>query len=85
MFWAALVAAPAMLAVQLITVIAVAAPEEVGWMSGVLSQPILGIVAAFCFAEAHRFRSWWRGLAVILVMATLVLAFGAAIGLVMRL
>jgi hypothetical protein len=82
LFWAALVAAPAILAAHLLSVLLTGAPGQAARIAGLLGAVAFGWVAAQCLAEAHGFRS---GLRVLAAMAALVAAFVGAIYLVGRL
>ena len=73
LFWAALVAGPAMLAAALLSLLLVDAPGGAGATAHMLGSLAFGWVAAQCFAEAHGFKGVWRGLMVVVGMAGLVL------------
>ncbi|HUF87825.1 MAG TPA: YIP1 family protein [Thermohalobaculum sp.] len=81
LFWAALVAAPAILAAHLLSVLLTGVPGQAGAIAGMLGALAFGWVAAQCIAEAHGFRSALRVLA---VMAALVAAFIGALYLTGR-
>ena len=72
LFWAALVAAPAMLAAHLLSVLLTGVPGQAGAIAVMLGALAFGWAAAHCIAEAHGFRSPLRVLG---VMAALVAAF----------
>lgn len=72
LFWAALVAAPAVLAAHLLSVLLTGVPGQAGAIAGMLGALAFGWAAAHCIAEAHGFRSPVRVLG---VMAALVAAF----------
>lgn len=82
LFWAALVAAPAILAAHLLSVLLTDLPGLAGAIAGMLGALVFGWTAAQCLAEAHGFRS---GLAVLAAMAAAVAAFIGAIYLIGRL
>lgn len=82
LFWAALVAAPAILAAHLLSVLLTGVPGRAGEIAGMLGALAFGWTAAQCIAEAHGFAS---GLRVLAVMAALVAAFIGAIYLFGRL
>lgn len=79
LFWAALVAAPAIFAAHLLSVLLTGVPGRAAEIAQTLGALIFGWVAAQCFAEAHGFASGWR---VFAVMAGLVAAFIGAIYLI---
>lgn len=81
-FWAALVAAPAILAAHLLAILLTGVPGHAAAIADGLGKLLYGIALAHCIAEAHGFRSHWRVLA---VMAALVAAFIGAIYLFGRL
>ena len=72
LFWAALVAAPAILAAHLLSVLLTGVPGQAGAIAGMLGALAFGWAAAHCIAEAHGFASPLRVLG---VMAALVAAF----------
>jgi len=82
LFWAALVAAPAILAAHLLSVLLTGVPGQAGAIAGTLGALAFGWVTAQCIAEAHGFAS---GLRVLAAMAALVAAFIGAIYLAGRL
>lgn len=81
-FWAALVAAPAVLAAHLLSVLLTGVPGRAGEIAGMLGALAFGWAAAQTIAEAHGFASGWR---VFAVMAVLVAAFIGGIHLLGRL
>ncbi len=81
LFWAALVAAPAILAAHLFSVLLTGVPGRAAEIAGMLGGLAFGWVAAQCIAEAQGFSSGWRVLA---VMAALVGAFIGALYLLVR-
>ena len=74
LFWAALVASPAILAAHLLSVLLTGVPGRASEIADALGGLAFGWVAALCIAEAHRFHSAWR------VFALMVLIVGAFIG-----
>jgi len=72
LFWAALVAAPVILAATLLSLLLTGMPGQPGAIAGMLGAVAFGWAVAHCFTEAHGFASVWRVLA---VMAGLALAF----------
>lgn len=82
LFWAALVAAPAILAAHLFSVIVTGVPGQAGTIAGMLGAIAFGWAAAQCLAEAHGFRS---GLRVLAAIAAAVAALVGAIYLIGRL
>lgn len=86
MFWAALVAALPTLAAHLLALIAFGVPGRPQQVAGMAGALILGYVLARCIAEAHGFAGFWRGFAVVLGMAAvvvgLVLGFAAVTAVV---
>lgn len=77
-FWSALVAAPAILAAHLLSILLTGAPGRASEIAAALGALAFGWVAAQSIAEAHGFASGWRVLG---VMAALVAAFVGAIHL----
>ena len=74
LFWAALVAAPPILAAHLLSVLLTGVPGQAGAIAGMLGALAFGIATAHCFAEAHGFRSATR------VFAALVALVAAFVG-----
>ena len=68
LFGAALVAAPAILAAHLLSVLLTGVPGQAGAVAGMLGAVAFGWVTAQCIAEAHGFASGARVLAVIAVL-----------------
>ncbi|HSF94107.1 MAG TPA: YIP1 family protein [Thermohalobaculum sp.] len=81
MFWAVLVAAPAMVAAALLALMLADTPRSAGAISDTLGSLAFAWVAAACIAEAHGFASTWRGLVVVVIMAAMVLAVIAVMAL----
>jgi len=71
MFWAALVAAPVMLAGTLLSVLLADAPAEVRLIARMIGALAFAWAAAQCIAEAHGFARVW------LVLAAVFVAVGA--------
>lgn len=63
LFWAALVAAPAILAAKLLALILAGMPQPVIWAVEMLGEAAFAWATAQCFAEAHGFASAWKVLA----------------------
>lgn len=82
LFWAALVAAPAILAAHLLAVLLTGVPGQAGAIAGTLGALVFGWVTAQCIAEAHGFAS---GLRVLAAMAALVAGLVGAVYLLGRL
>ena len=72
LFWAALVAAPAILAAHLLSVLLTGVPGQAGAVAGMLGALAVGWTTAHCVAEAHAFTSPLR---VFAAMVALVAAF----------
>ena len=81
LFWAALVAAPAVLAAHLLSVLLTGVPGQAAEIAGMLGAIAFGWATAHCFAEAHGFRSPLRVFAAIV---GLVAAFIGAVYLLGR-
>jgi hypothetical protein len=77
LFWAALVSAPAMVAVTLVALVVAGDAGGASGMARSIGSLIFAVVAAAAIAEAHRFAGLWRGAAVVVGMAALVLGFVA--------
>jgi len=75
MFWAALVAAPAILAATLLSLLVTGISWQAGPIASMLSAVAFAWAVSHCLAEAHGFASAWRVLAVVAVCV------GSAIGL----
>ena len=75
-FWAALVAAPVILASELLSIIVAGLPGAIADTALTLGKVALGWALAQCIAEAHGFRS---GLRVFIVIAGLVAIFVGAV------
>lgn len=80
LFWAALVSAPAMVALALLA--QVAGGDGASDAARSAGSVVFALAAAATIAEAHRFAGLWRGLAVVAGMAGLVLGFLALVALV---
>jgi hypothetical protein len=83
LFWAALVAAPAILGAKLLALVLAGLPEPV-----VESVEMLGAVAfawttAHCFAEAHGFASTWKVLAVLAGLAVALIGAFYILGVIL--
>jgi hypothetical protein len=74
MFWAALVAAPMMLAMTMASIVLTDDAVAAGAAAETLGSLVFARVAAPCIAETHGFASAWRGLAVVVITAALLLA-----------
>lgn len=68
-FWGALVAAPAILAATLLSLLLTEVPGKAAEIASMLGAVASAWVLAHCIAEAHRFHSHWRVLAVIAALA----------------
>lgn len=68
-FWAALVAAPAILAAGLLSLLLTAVPGQAAPIASSLGALAFAWTLAFCLAEAHGFRRWWL---VLIVLAALI-------------
>lgn len=79
LFWAALVAAPAILAAHLLALLLSGGPGQAAALAGMLGALAFGWAAAQCLAEAHGFTSGARVLA---AMAALVTGLVGAIYLI---
>lgn len=73
-FWAALVAAPVMLAGTLLSLLMSGVPAEVGMIARMLGALAFAWAVAHCIAEAHGFRSVAR------VLGAVMVAVGAFVG-----
>jgi hypothetical protein len=82
LFWAALVAAPAMVAAALVALLLVDDPRSIGRVADTLGSLAFAWVAAASVAEAQGFASIWRGVAVVVIMAMLVLAVMAGVAII---
>jgi hypothetical protein len=60
LFWAALVAAPVILAATLLSLLLTGAPGQAADIAGMLGAVAFAWAVAQCFAEAHGFASAWR-------------------------
>ncbi len=69
LFWAALVAAPVILAATLLSLLLTGVPGQIGAIAGMLGAVAFAWAVAHCFAEAHGFASVWRVLAVVAGLA----------------
>ncbi len=72
LFWAALVAAPVILAATLLSLLLTGVPGQAAAIASMLGAVAFAWAVAQCIAEAHGFTSVWRVLAVV---ATLAAAF----------
>jgi hypothetical protein len=83
LFWAALVAAPAILAAKLLSLVLAGLPVPVLGSIEMLGGVAYAWTTAHCFAEAHGFSSVWRVLAVVAGLAIALIGavytFGAII------
>ena len=79
LFWAALVSAPAMVALVLLALAAPVDPGAAGAIAEAAGSLIFALVAAACIAETHGFASFWRGLAVVIVVAAVPLSIVAVV------
>ena len=82
LFWAALVAAPVMLAGTLLSLLLTGTPGQAEAIAGMLGAVAFAWAVAQCFAEAHGFASAWRVLGAV---ATLVAAFVGGVYMLGRL
>jgi hypothetical protein len=82
LFWAALVAAPVMLAGTLLSLLLTGVPGQAEAIAGMLGAVAFAWVVAQCIAEAHGFASAWRVLGAV---ATLVAAFVGGVHMLGRL
>lgn len=69
LFWAALVAAPALLAAKLLALLLADFPGPVVGSVEMLGEAAFAWTTAHCFAEAHGFTSAWKVLAVVAGLA----------------
>jgi Yip1 domain len=69
MFWAALVAAPVMLAGTFLSVLLTGVPGQAADIAAMLGGVAFAWVVAHCYAEAHGFASTWRVLAAVAGLA----------------
>jgi len=76
LFWAALVAAPVILAATLLSLLLTGIPGQAGAIASMLGAVAFAWAVAQCIAEAHGFRS---GLRVFIVIAGLVAIFAGAV------
>jgi hypothetical protein len=74
LFWAALVAAPAILAATLLSMLVTGLSWQAGSIASMLGAVALAWALAHCLAEAHGFAGAWRVLAAVAVLAGLVVA-----------
>jgi hypothetical protein len=79
LFWAALVSAPAMVAVSLLAILAPGDPGLTPRLAESAGSLILAGVLAACVTEAQGFASIWRGLGVVLAVVALFLALLAVL------
>ena len=82
LFWAALVAAPVILAATLLSLLLTGMPGQAGAIAGMLGAVAFAWAVAQCLAEAHGFASAWRVLGAV---ATLVAAFVGGVYMLGRL
>lgn len=68
-FWGSLVAAPAILAATLLSLLLTGAPGKAAEIASMLGAIASAWVLAHCIAEVHQFSSPWRVLAVIVALA----------------
>ena len=71
-FWAALVSAPAMMALSLLTLLVTGEAKAAGTISQALGSVILAWAMGACLAEAHGFASIWRGMVAVVAVAVLI-------------
>ncbi len=69
LFWAALVAAPVILAATLLSLLLTGVPGQAGSIASMLGTVAFAWAVAQCIAEAHGFASVWRVLAVMVALA----------------
>jgi len=74
LFWAALVAAPIMVGAALLSLLLADTLAETRAIAHGVGSLILAWAMASCIAEAHGFAGIWRGVAVVVAMAALILA-----------
>ncbi len=82
LFWAALVAAPVILAATFLSLLLTGMPGQAGAIASMLGAVAFAWAVAQCFAEAHGFTSAWRVLAAV---ATLAAAFVGGAYMLLRL
>jgi len=73
LFWAALVAAPVILAGTLLSLLLTGLPGQASAIAGMLGTVAFAWAVAQCIAEAHGFASAWRVLAVLATLAAAVI------------
>lgn len=83
LFWASLVAAPAMLAAKLLALVLAGFPAPLVGSVEMLGGVAFAWTTAHCFAEAHGFSSVWKVFAVVAGLATSLIAMIYAIGLIL--
>ncbi len=69
LFWAALVAAPVILAANFLSLLLAGIPGQAGAIASMAGAVAFAWAVANCFAEAHGFARAWRVLAVLAVLA----------------
>ena len=74
LFWAALVAAPVILAATLLSILLTGLPGQLAPAARMVGALAFAWTTAHCFAEAHGFKNVWRVLAVVTVFAGLFVA-----------
>jgi len=70
-FWAALVAAPAILAATFLSLLLTGVPGQAGQIASMLGAVVFAWVVAQCLAEAHGFTRAWKVLAAVAGFAAL--------------
>ena len=71
LFWAALVAAPVILAATFLSILLAGLPGQVDRAASMLGALVYAWATAHCIAEAHGFTSVWRVLAAVAILAGL--------------
>jgi hypothetical protein len=74
LFWAALVAAPVILAATFLSILLTGLPGQIAEAASMLGALAFAWATAHCIAEAHGFTSVWRVLAAVVVLAGLFVA-----------
>ena len=80
LFWAALVAAPALLASKLLALVLAGLPGVIVGAVEMLGEVAFAWTTAHCFAEAHGFASAWRVLAVVAGLAAVLIGGAYVLG-----
>jgi len=83
MFWAALVAAPVILASTLLSLMLTGVLEDAAGIAGMLGAIAFAWAVANCFAEAHGFASVWRVFAAVAGLSAAFIGSVYALGIVL--